>query len=151
MGVLDSIDSPADLRALRPDQLDELSEALDARVARAHGDSAISVSSYAAAYRAGSSPAERARQIVLLDQIGRALDSLTRVPMLFATLKLMRQPARLAGLAGLQQFLEQGFMHCKKMAGVDEFLGTIVRRETRAMECLFAGVAEPFAGLEETG
>lgn len=132
-------------------ELDELSEALDASVARAHGDSAISVGTYAAAYRAGSSPAERARQIVLLDQIGRALDSLTRVPMLFTTLKLMRQPARLAGLAGLQQFLEQGFMHCKKMAGVDEFLGTIVRRETRAMERLFAGVAEPFAGLEETG
>ena len=132
-------------------ELDEISEALDARVALAHGNSAISVSSYAAAYRAGSTPAERARQIVLLDQIGRTLDSLTRVPMLFATLKLMRRPARMAGLAGLQQFLEQGFTHCKAMAGVGEFLDTIVLRETRIMERLFAGVAEPFAGIEETG
>jgi hypothetical protein len=70
--------------------------------------------------------------------------------MLLTTLKLMRGPARLAGLSGLQQFLEQGFMHCKEMRGVDEFLGTIVRRETRAMERLFAGVENPFSEGSES-
>ena len=132
-------------------ELDELSEQLDTRVAAAHGAGAVDEASYAAAYRAASTAEERTRQIFLLDHIGHALDKLTRVPMLYTTLKLMRGPARMAGLNGLQQFLEQGFMHCKNMHGVDEFLGTIVSRETRVMERLFAGTAAPFAGLTETG
>lgn len=80
-----------------------------------------------------------------------ALDTLTRVPMLLTTLKLMRGPARLAGLAGLQQFLEKGFMTCKQMRGADEFLGIIARRETTLMERLLDtsdnGATDPFAGL----
>ena len=131
-------------------ELDELSEELDSRVAIAHGPGAVSETSYAAAYRAGSSPEERARQIHLIDHIGHTLDSLTRVPMLLTTLKLMRGPARLAGLSGLQQFLEQGFKHSKEMRGVDEFLGIIVQRETRTMERLFAGVENPLSGGPET-
>lgn len=132
-------------------ELDELSEQLDSRVAAAHGTGAVDEASYAAAYRTASTPEARTRQIYLLNHIGHELDRLTRVPMLYATLKLMRGPARLAGLDGLQQFLEQGFMHCKNMQGVDEFLGTIVSRETRVMQRLFAGAAAPFAGLTETG
>ncbi len=60
------------------------------------------------------------------------------------------RPARLAGLSGLQQFLETGFITCKKMGGADEFLQIIVGRETRAMERLLAGLAAPFAGLDKT-
>ena len=121
-------------------ELDELSEQLDTRVAAAHGAAVIDDASYAAAYRAASTVEARTRQIFLLNHIGHALDKLTRVPMLYTTLKWMRAPARMAGLDGLQQFLEQGFMHCKNMNGVDTFLGTIVGRETQVMERLFAGV-----------
>jgi len=126
-------------------ELDELSEELDSKVAIAHGPGAVTESSYARAYRTASTPEQRARQIWLTDHIGRTLDGLTRVPMLLATLKLMRGPARLAGLSGLQQFLEQGFMHCRQMRGVDEFLGIIVRRETAFMDRLFAGTDKPFS------
>lgn len=132
-------------------ELDELSEQLDTRVAAAPGAAVVDEASYAAAYRAASTVEARTRQIFLLNHIGHALDKLTSVPMLYATLKLMRGPARLAGLDGLQRFLEQGFMHCKSMHGVDAFLGTIVSRETRVMERLFAGAAAPFSGLAETG
>ena len=132
-------------------ELDELSEQLDAKTAAAHGPGPVSEASYAAAYRAASTPQTRTRQIVLTSQIGHALDTLTRVPMLLTTLKLMRGPARLAGLSGLQQFLETGFITCKKMGGAHEFLDIIVSRETRAMERLLAGNAAPIAGLDKTG
>lgn len=136
-------------------ELDELSETLDTGTAAAHGAGPISGLSYAAAYRAASTREARTRQIVLMEQIGRALDTLTRVPMLLTTLKLMRGPARLAGLAGLQQFLEKGFMTCKQMRGADQFLGIIARRETALMERLLDtsdnAAADPFAGLAETG
>ena len=136
-------------------ELDELSESLDTRTAAAHGAGPISAASYAAAYRAASTREARTRQIILMEQIGRALDTLTRVPMLLTTLKLMRGPARLAGLSGLQQFLEKGFMTCRQMRGADEFLGIIARRETTLMERLLdsadSAAAGPFAGLAETG
>lgn len=128
-------------------ELDELSEQLDAKTAAAHGPGPVSEASYAAAYRAGTTMDARARQIFLMRHIGHALDSLTRVPMLLTTLKLMRGPARLAGLSGLQQFLETGFMTCKRMQGAGEFLGIIERRETLLMERRFANPAS-LAGLD---
>ena len=141
-------------------ELDELSEQLDATTAAAHGPGAVSKGSYAAAYRSGTTVEARTRQIFLMRHIGQALDSLTRVPMLLTTLRLMRGPARLAGLSGLQQFLETGFMTCKRMHGADEFLGIIERRETLLMERLFASAdwprgsgdaaIDPFAGLAKT-
>ena len=47
--------------------------------------------------------------------------------------------------------LESGIVTFKDMRGADEFLATILRRETLLMERLFAGAPEPFAGLAETG
>lgn len=133
-------------------ELDELSEVLDQRVLHAHGlDTAITETSYAAAYRAGSECAARARQIALTQQICTAVDKLTHIPMMLTTLKLMRAPAKLAGLFELQRFLEVGFSTFKGMKGADEFIGIILRRETRLMERLLADTPDPFAGLAETG
>ena len=133
-------------------ELDEISEVLDQAVLRAHGlDSAITETSYAAAYRAGSERAARARQITLTQEICTAVDKLTHIPMMLTTLKLMRAPAKLAGLFELQRFLEIGFTTFKGMKGAEEFIGIILRRESRLMERLFAGVPDPFAGLAETG
>ena len=133
-------------------ELDELSEALDQAVLRAHGAAEnISEQNYAAAYRAGSDRGARVRQIALTQEICTAVDKLTHIPLLLTTLKLMRTPAKLAGLFELQRFLEVGFTTFKAMKGAEEFIGIIVRRETLLMERLFAGTPNPFAGLAETG
>ena len=133
-------------------ELDELSEALDQAVLRAHSAAEnISEQSYAASYRAGSDRGARVRQIALTQEICTAVDKLTHIPLLLTTLKLMRAPAKLAGLFELQRFLEAGFTTFKGMKGAEEFIGIIVRRETLLMERLFAGTPNPFAGLAETG
>ena len=132
-------------------ELDELSEELDAKVLAAHGKGVISHLSYATAYADAATPDQRRRQIALIRSIGEALEGLTRIPLLLSTLKLMRGPARMAGLSALQVFLEKGFVTVKEMRGVEEFLAIITRRETVLMERLFARAANPFAGLAETG
>jgi hypothetical protein len=57
---------------------------------------------------------------------------------------MMRQPARLAGLTGLQDFLERGFGAFRAMGGAEEFLRTIESRETQIMDAIVGGATEPF-------
>jgi len=120
------------------------SERLDAEVARLLGDRPLDVESYGEAFRACGKRDEREQQIVCVNQIGRALDRTTRWPLISTTLKLMRVPARTAGLGNLQEFLESGFAAFKQMHGADEFLATIVKRESAVVERLFAGHPRPF-------
>ena len=60
-------------------------------------------------------------------------------------LKLMRSPARMAGLADLQDFLERGFAAFRAMQGADEFLAVVRQRETRILSRLFSAEAKPFS------
>jgi hypothetical protein len=131
--------------ASRAIELEALSEDLDQRTAAALGNGPITDASYGEAYRAASTPAERLRQIDLIDQVGRNLDVLVAKPFVGATLKLMRKPARVAGLGDLQDFLERGYEAFRRMKGADDFLGTLRRRETAILNRLFSGKAEPFA------
>ena len=52
---------------------------------------------------------DRVRQIDLIVEVGKALDRYTRNPWLRHTLRVMRAPAKAAGLSAMQQFLELGF------------------------------------------
>jgi len=121
-----------------------LSERLDAGVARHVGDAPIDVERYARAFRACDEHPARLRQIAYVGEVGHALDRLTHWPMVGPTLKLMRAPARRAGLSALQGFLERGFNAFRQMRGAREFLATIAERETAIVERLFAGDARPF-------
>lgn len=127
-------------------ELDALSEHLDEVLAHRPELScdAITAQSYALAYRAAAQRAEREAQITLMRRIGDALDGLTRMPLLEGSLKLMRQPARAAGLGVLQNFLERGFVAFKAMHGAKEFLDVVQERETRLMRRLFDGADDPF-------
>jgi hypothetical protein len=69
---------------------------------------------------------------------GHRLDALVHKPLVSRTLKLMRHPARLAGLSELQNFLERGFDAFRRMHGAQEFLATIRRRETTIVNELFS-------------
>jgi hypothetical protein len=126
-------------------ELEALSEALDQRLAAALGDAHLDDAAYAAAYRESSTREERVRQVALVVAVGRRLDGLVRKPFISHTLKLMRQPARVAGLADLQDFLERGFEAFRDMHGAHEFLETFSRREERILEKLFSGAEDPFS------
>ncbi|CAG0998867.1 MAG: hypothetical protein F9K47_05455 [Burkholderiales bacterium] len=120
----------------------ELDRALAARLPAARP---IAEASYAAAYRACANRAERERQIALIERVGRDLDRIVKKPFIYATLKLLRTPAKLAGLDEMQHFLERGFASFRTMHGAEEFLATLVARETQVMERLFAGDEAPFS------
>ncbi|WGG48770.1 FFLEELY motif protein [Rugamonas sp. DEMB1] len=124
--------------------LDALSERLDTAMARALGER-FDQAGYLAAYRATAAPAERERQLALVQALGESLCALVKVPFLSATLGVMRGPARLAGLGELQRFLERGFGAFKKMKQAGRFVDTIVGRERQVMRNIYAGAAEPFA------
>lgn len=126
-------------------ELEALSEALDHRTAEALAPGEIDTSSYAAAYRTATTREERLRQIDLIVAVGKRLDKVVKVPLIYQTLKLMRRPARAAGLEELQHFLERGFEAFVAMGGAQEFLATIRERESAILNRLFSGEAEPFS------
>lgn len=126
-------------------ELEALSENLDQRLAKALPAGPITDASYAKAYRDSSGREERERQIALIDAVGHRLDALVKKPLVFSTLKLMRRPARVAGLSDLQDFLERGFASFREMKGADGFLAQLRSRETEILNRLFSGAAEPFS------
>ena len=135
-------------------ELDALSEELDAAMVARLPPQAVAplaADTYATAYRACKNRQERSHQIALMRQIGDALDRLTHMPLLEGTLRLMRGPAKLAGLAHLQGFLERGFGAFKRMNGAAPFLDAVQSRESRVMDALFAGAANPFGGSIDQG
>ena len=128
-------------------ELNALSQELDrvllARLPRADGH--FSVLEYCKAYRrAGNFPMRR-RQIKLIVDIGTALDAHVGKPLIRTALAMMRHPARMAGLSGLQDFLERGFAAFRAMRGAEEFLRTIETREVQILEAIVGGSTDPFA------
>lgn len=92
---------------------------------------------YIAAWRQVGEREERGRQLEAVLGLGRQLDRLTRKPALRVALRMMRGPARAAGLTQLQQFLETGFDTFARLGGAEEFLGLIESRETIWLGRLF--------------
>lgn len=126
-------------------ELDALSEHLDQRLTAALGDRPLDEAAYAEAYRSSASRAEREHQIFLIGAVGHRLDGLVKKPFIGKTLRLMRQPARMAGLEDLQDFLERGFEAFRRMDGADDFIDLVRARETEILNRLFSGRPDPFA------
>lgn len=128
-------------------ELNALSQELDRKLlARLPSREApFTVAQYCDAYRAMDSRTERERQLYLINAFGVALDLHVRNPLIHAALVAMRHPARAAGFATLQAFLEGGFAAFRKMRGAAIFLATIDEREHALMEAIFNGESAPFA------
>jgi hypothetical protein len=120
----------------------ELDRSLLAYLPNAAGS--FSVAEYCAAYRSMNDRAGRARQIRLTLAVGRALDSFVGSRLIRAALVVMREPARIADMMVLHDFLERGFRAFRRMRGADVFLATIAERETALMETIFEGASAPF-------
>jgi hypothetical protein len=76
--------------------------------------------------------------------VGMALDRYVHKRMVRSSLVLMRQPARMAGLGALQDFLERGFGAFRTMKGATVFLATVHERETALHEAIVGGSVDPF-------
>jgi len=115
-------------------ELESLTEELDQRVEAHLPAGALGDASYAKACRAASPRRDRDRQLALVRAVGECLDVLVRKPFVGRTLKLMARPARLAGLASLQDFLERGFAAFRELDGAGDFLDILEEREGEILD-----------------
>ncbi len=120
----------------------ELDRVLLTRLPRADGH--FTVAEYSRAYRKTGNFPLRRRQIKLIGDIGQSLDHYVAKAWIRTALVMMRQPAKLAGMSALQEFLERGFGAFRNMGGAQTFLATIEERETAIMEAMAAGTPDPF-------
>lgn len=118
-------------------QLHALSERLDSAMAVQLATTEVNAAAYAKAWRATGRADEREQQVALTLAVGQDLDRLTRKALLRHSLRMMRGPARAAGLSALQGFLETGFDTFLAMRGAQEFLGTVSTREHALLNALF--------------
>jgi len=127
-------------------ELNALSQELDrvllAQLPRANGY--FTVVEYCKAYRRAGNYPLRHRQIRLIVDIGTAIERSVNNAFVRTALTMMRQPARLAGLSALQDFLERGFAAFRRMEGAQTFLATIKERETQLLEAIADGATDPF-------
>lgn len=105
-------------------------------------DAEISESDYRSACRQASSLDDCLELVQLIEDIGRSLDHVIRIPMIGITLKAMRAPARLAGFAALQLFLEKGYTTFVALEDVDQFLDDITIRMSEVFTMIFTGPQE---------
>ncbi|MBI5255019.1 MAG: hypothetical protein HY855_00860 [Burkholderiales bacterium] len=123
-------------------RLHALSEALDTEMARHLPAARLDAPGYVRIWQTTGQPEARAKQIALTLQIGRALDHYTRSSVLRTGLRMMRGPARAAGLGDLQRFLESGFDTFGAMKGAEPFLAIVQAREEALAAALFDPRAE---------
>ena len=107
-----------------------LSESLDADMGRHLAVGAVTPRRYASAWRSIGRAADREQQVALMLDIGRRIDRHVRDPLLMGSLRMMRGPALLAGLSGLQRFLESGFDAFASMRGAGRLLAAMEQRES---------------------
>ena len=122
--------------------LHALTEELDHEMAKALNAEAVDAGSYRRAWSMVGRRADRERQLALLLAIGEGLDRHTREPLIAATLRLMRGPAKAAGLGRLQAFLETGLQAFRQMGDAQAFLATIANTEGRVVDGYFRASKE---------
>jgi hypothetical protein len=131
-------------------ELHALSETIDSIAGSHLASTGVDASAYVLAWQATGRPEDRERQIELTLAVGASLDRLTRNPLLRNTLRMMRGPAKAAGLADLQRFLEEGFDAFRAMRGAREFLATIGTRERALARSLFSAERDGGGRLGDT-
>ncbi len=118
-------------------ELHALSESLDSSMGAALTADDRSAKRYVQAWQHVGRPDEREKQISLTLALGEALDRLTAKPLLRHSLRMMRSPARVAGLQYLHAVLECGFDTFHAMRGAQDFLSTVASRERALAGALF--------------
>lgn len=128
-------------------QLHCLTEELDLAMAQSWvaNPEPNAITRYIATWHAVGRRQDRSAQLYGALRVGQELVVLTHTPGLRMALKMMRRPAKLAGMAALQHFLESGFDTFAAMGnqpdGTDFFLKTVEQRESALIDQLFDGNA----------
>ncbi len=128
--IVDTVATLAELHAL--------SETLDTAMGTHLEGERITAIDYIRAWQRVDRAPDRERQIALTLSLADRLDRFTRKPLLRNSLRLMRVPARAAGLSELQHVLESGFDTFRAMNGAQEFIAIIGSREQAFAVALFA-------------
>jgi hypothetical protein len=128
--IVDTVATLAELHAL--------SEMLDSLMGAQIDREPITSIDYIGAWQRTDQVPQRERQIDLTLEVASRLDRFTRRPLLRNSLRLMRAPARAAGLSELQQFLEAGFDTFREMNGAREFITMVGTRERALASSLFS-------------
>lgn len=131
-------------------ELHASSETLDSAMAATLEGERIAGTDYVRAWQGVGRAQDRERQIALTLSVADRLDRLTRKPFLRNSLRLMRGPARAAGLSELQRFLEAGFDTFRTMNGAQEFIALVGSRERALAGVLFAAGSETGDGPAAT-
>ncbi len=140
-------------------EMHALTETLDHTLAThwlALGETEPLAERYVRSWRLTAQRPARERQLMVVRHIGLELQRMTRSKSLLLALKMMRRPAKAAGMSALQQFLEDGFAAFAALGDAGPFLTTVEGRERRWIERLFdepmAPCASAFAeALRATG
>ncbi len=128
-------------------ELQAISIAFDMKMARyleQAGIHRLDMGRYCETYRACNDRQGRERQLLLIRKLGYDLDKLVNKPLVNALVRLLRGPAHAAGFGKLQEFLESGLGSFRMIEDVSFFNETVYRRESTAMEKMFAGEERPF-------
>ncbi|MEQ1519618.1 MAG: hypothetical protein ABL931_24350 [Usitatibacteraceae bacterium] len=130
-------------------ELDVLAEEFDQALTTALGMVSLTEASYLKAFRAVGRREDRIRQIALMRAVGEGLDKMVKKPLIFSTLKMLRGPAKVAGLGEMQQFLEAGFTAFRHMDGADDFLAIVASRETILVVRILNDEDDPFSPIRD--
>jgi hypothetical protein len=123
-------------------ELDVLTRELDLAVASRLPGAVCGEASYASAYRAAGRREARERQIALIQSAADHLQNAVRHRSIGLLLEAAHAPAKAAGLALLQGFLERGYQAFRALPSVDDFKAVIRARETELMQRWFAGAGQ---------
>lgn len=132
-------DAVAEL-AVKLTELHSLTEQLDHHLALVWedtGDSSSLGARYVAAWLQTGTRTDRERQLLVVSEIGGELQTLARKRGIRTALRLMRGPARAAGLDALQSFLETGFDAFSSMRDPSVLMNAIHDRETDWLDQLY--------------
>jgi len=128
-------------------RLHALSESLDTEMGSRLPSADVDADAYAAAWQTTARAHDREGQIALTLEVASALDKQTRKALIRNSLRLMRGPARAAGLSELQMFLEAGFDTFRAMGGADDFMRIVDEREHLLSKVLFMDGVSGASGL----
>lgn len=120
-------------------ELDHLTENLDIQMAM-HLGQEFTEEEYTEAFKSIGSKEDRLRQLEMVQTLGDSLAGIVKIRGLFPLVKMMRKPARMAGLEEIHDFIEQGFGLFKDTKDPKAFITGIIDKERQIMEEIYTPV-----------
>jgi hypothetical protein len=106
----------------------------------------LSEREYCRACRHHSKLPDAMELVDMMHDVGHSLDRLIRIPLMGATLRAMRWPARMAGFGSLQEFLESGYRRFHEIDDPGQFLDDLATRVGVVFERVYGERLENLEG-----